>query len=251
MNLHIDQHTIQELKNGYYFDSQQRQYCCMLCQKRFTEGEIFPIDGRFFEASCAIEIHMRTEHPNLYTEYLYSDNKYISFTEHQKKLLEQIHKGLSDNEIAKQLNVSPSTIRHQKFMFREKAKQAKMYLSIYELTTEEKKSIDSDQILPISDNANMVDERFIITQEEYTKICSLVFSSMKPLKLKQFSKKEKRKIVILTEIAKQFEVGKHYQEREVNQILSNIFDDYATLRRYLVEYGFLERTRDCSDYWLK
>jgi len=27
--------------------------------------------------------------------------------------------------------------------------------------------------------------------------------------------------------------------------------DHATLRRYLIEYGFLERTQDCGTYWVK
>ena len=47
----------------------------------------------------------------------------------------------------------------------------------------------------------------------------------------------------------QFEPGRTYTEKEVNGILRDIFDDYVTLRRYLIEYGFLERTRDCRTYW--
>ncbi|RIJ63707.1 DUF2087 domain-containing protein [Rummeliibacillus sp. POC4] len=27
--------------------------------------------------------------------------------------------------------------------------------------------------------------------------------------------------------------------------------DYVSLRRYLIEYGFMERTDDCSIYWVK
>lgn len=38
-------------------------------------------------------------------------------------------------------------------------------------------------------------------------------------------------------------------EREVNEILKGIYPDFASLRRYLIEYGFFERTRDGSAYW--
>ena len=61
--------------------------------------------------------------------------------------------------------------------------------------------------------------------------------------------KEKKKVVILRAIAQEFEQGKTYTERQVNEILKEIFPDYVTLRRYLIEYGYLRRTRDGSAYW--
>ena len=56
--------------------------------------------------------------------------------------------------------------------------------------------------------------------------------------------------MILGKIAEQFEHGRQYSEKEVNQILKPIFEDFATLRRYLIMYGFMERTRDGAAYWL-
>ena len=69
--------------------------------------------------------------------------------------------------------------------------------------------------------------------------------------LKAFPPKEKKKLVILRIISEQFKKGKRYTETEVNQILQPIYDDYATIRRFLIGYGFMERTRDCREYWLK
>ena len=66
-----------------------------------------------------------------------------------------------------------------------------------------------------------------------------------------FSSKEKKKIVTLQKIIEQFEPGKIYPEKEVNQILKDIYDDFPTIRRYLIEYGFMERSKDCRDYWVK
>lgn len=63
--------------------------------------------------------------------------------------------------------------------------------------------------------------------------------------------KEKRKIIVLTEIAEQFQKDSKYSEAELNQTLKSNFEDFVTLRRYLIEYGFMDRTTDCSEYWLK
>jgi len=63
--------------------------------------------------------------------------------------------------------------------------------------------------------------------------------------------KEKKKIVILKKISGQFEESRHYSEKEINTILKAIFEDYATIRRYLIEYGFMMRTTDCKEYWIK
>ena len=97
----------------------------------------------------------------------------------------------------------------------------------------------------------MVDARYEITQPEEQKILSTVFASMQPLRLKTFPPKEKKKVVILRTIAKEFEEGIRYSEVQVNEILKDIYPDYVTLRRYLIEYGYLERTRDGSAYWKK
>ena len=94
----------------------------------------------------------------------------------------------------------------------------------------------------------MVDARYEITQQEEQKILSTVFASMQPLRLKTFPPKEKKKVVILRTIAKEFEEGIRYSEVQVNEILKDIYPDYVTLRRYLIEYGYLERTRDGSAY---
>ena len=97
----------------------------------------------------------------------------------------------------------------------------------------------------------MVDARYEITQQEEQKILATVFASMQPLRLKTFPPKEKKKVVILRTIAKEFEEGIRYSEVQVNEILKDIYPDYVTLRRYLIEYGYLERTRDGSAYWKK
>ena len=38
-----------------------------------------------------------------------------------------------------------------------------------------------------------------------------------------------------------FELNTSYTELQVNRVLSQLYPDYAVLRRYLVDYGFLLR----------
>lgn len=156
----------------------------------------------------------------------------------------------TDKQIANKLQISPSTVRHQRFMFREKAKQAKMYLAIYESVDEKYKS-EQDKIIPIHSEATMIDDRYITTEKEKENILKNAFSSIDPLKLKHFPVKEKKKIIILARIAEQFERERRYSEKEINIILKNNYEDHVTLRRYLIEYGFMQRTTDCNEYWLK
>lgn len=246
----VGKFTIKELKNGYRFDIDGNSYICNNCGKTFAVGEIYAFEGRFFEAFRAIKVHLSMEHEDYFKQLLYTKSKYNTLTDKQKELLFLMYSDISDKEIAKILDISPSTVRHQRFMFREKAKQAKMYLAIYEQVTEKRLSID-EAIVPVHNNATMVDERYVITEKEKEQILKTVFESLSPLRLETFPKKEKKKIVVLTKIAEQLKYGKHYTEKELNQILKDVYDDYVVIRRYLIDYGFMERTNDCKEYWLK
>ena len=59
--------------------------------------------------------------------------------------------------------------------------------------------------------------------------------------------KRSRRLVLLNHVAQLFEVGVQYEEGEVNLRLRNLREDYAALRRYLVDEGFLDR--DHGMYW--
>jgi hypothetical protein len=61
-------------------------------------------------------------------------------------------------------------------------------------------------------------------------------------KLSAYPKKHEQVVVILEEVARKFEPEKQYAERDVNVILEEVNEDYCTLRRYLVDYGYLDRS---------
>ena len=66
-------------------------------------------------------------------------------------------------------------------------------------------------------------------------------------RLTEIPTKESKRLIVLERIALEFEPGRRYEEREVNAIVGAFYTDYAALRRYLVDEGFLDR--DHGVYW--
>ena len=66
-------------------------------------------------------------------------------------------------------------------------------------------------------------------------------------RLVQMPAKRSRRLVVLDQVARTFEPGHRYPEREVNDVLRTFWPDYAALRRYLVDEGFLDRADGV--YW--
>jgi len=54
--------------------------------------------------------------------------------------------------------------------------------------------------------------------------------------------KRAQRRLLLDQVAQAFEPGRKYPEPVVNEILKTVFDDYCSLRRYLVDEAFLSRT---------
>ena len=60
-------------------------------------------------------------------------------------------------------------------------------------------------------------------------------------RLKQIPVQRKKKDVVLRYLAQQFEPGRPYTEQEVNFLLLNYHEDYASLRREMVDTRLMER----------
>lgn len=67
-------------------------------------------------------------------------------------------------------------------------------------------------------------------------------------KLAQIPKKEGKKLVVFAHIMKQFEVHKQYSEKEINAIIQDMYADFAIIRRYLIDYGYLNRDKAGTIY---
>ena len=240
--------TIEERSQGFTYDSKTNVYCCLLCDDTFEEGEIFPIGDRFFEAKKAVKHHIQLKHGSVFDYLIHLDKKYTGLSDHQKELLQDFWLGVTDREIVQKKGGSASTIRNHRFKLKEKEKQAKVFLSLMHLLHNESTQTKDEQFIPFHKGAKMVDERYAITESEKEKVLETFF---KDGKLTTFPSKEKRKIIVLQKIINYFSYSNTYTEKDINDILKNIYDDYVTIRRYLIQYGFMDRNKDGSQYWIK
>ncbi len=67
--------------------------------------------------------------------------------------------------------------------------------------------------------------------------------------IKAFPVQEKKYLVLVRYVLRDFEPGIRYTEKQVNSILSKYSKDTARLRRSLVEYKFMEREGGGGKYW--
>ena len=68
-------------------------------------------------------------------------------------------------------------------------------------------------------------------------------------RVKAFPAQRKKFEAILRYVLRVFEPGMRYKEKQVNQLLGQFNEDTATLRRELVDYGWLKREGGGGDYW--
>lgn len=243
--------SIDEIKRGYI--EEDGNIKCLVCGEIFTIGRIYEIDGKLYDAWKTAEFHIKEKHNSMLNYLLNMNSSFTGISEVQKSVLECLAMGLSDKEIAVKLGVANSTIRNHRYKLREKEKQAKLFLAMMDLLAQDTNrninTLDNINICDPHKTATTLDDRFNITDEEKAKVIASYMDTNKGLK--SYPAKEKKKIIILEEISKNFKYGVKYSEKEINRILKRIYEDYATLRRALIEYGFLDRSNDCSEYWVK
>jgi hypothetical protein len=242
--------SLEEMKRGYWEDP--AGYGCLLCGHRLEKGIIYQGDGVLYEAEKYMQVHIQKKHNSVFDYLLGLDKKMTGLSEHQKELLQLFYQGKSNTEIQKEMGIgSSSTIRHHRFVLKEKARQARVFLVIMELLKEMDESRPSSSDSATTQNsAPVIVGPFRLTREEVDKILKRCFPEGTDGQLKTFDLKLKSRLVVLREITKKFEAQRIYHEKEVNEILKSVYDDYVTLRRQLVEYGYMGRKADGSEYWL-
>ncbi|WP_068774705.1 DUF2087 domain-containing protein [Paenibacillus sp. FJAT-26967] len=240
-----------EIQKGYVYVDKEDSFVCLVCGRAFTKGIIYQEAGIFYEAEKFASLHIIAEHESMFHYLLNMNKKLTGLTDLQKQLIGLFHSGLSDKEIVKELGGgSTSTIRNHRFTMREREKQAKVYLALMGLLDKKVENGRDTSFIPVPKTATVLDERFAITEQENEEFMRTYFPDGVDGRLTKFPKKEKRKVAILRQLITRFEAGKQYSEKEVNEILKEAWDDYVTLRRYLIEYGFMKRLDDCSAYWV-
>ena len=87
----------------------------------------------------------------------------------------------------------------------------------------------------------------IYLDKEQKKIINNYFRADGSLKL--IPTQKKKIIAIFQYLCEAFKLHVDYSENKVNAILSRYHPDTTTLRRCLIDYGFLARKRDGTRYW--
>jgi len=241
--------TIGQLKAGYTTDDSG--FHCLFCTESRRKGHIFPSGSHMLDAEASMQDHLNAAHGCVFSALLELGKKGTGLSETHLSLLGHFFDGLSDKEIQPLAGgVSLSTIRNHRFVLRNKVRQAKVFLALMELLDQRKQDPRRDFIdIPGSKWAD--DERFAITGSEYQKIISSHFPEGEEGMMSTFPRKQKRKVAVLIHIRQRFDPQRRYTQTEVNEILAGVSEDHTTLCRYLVDYGFLGRTRDGSQYWVE
>jgi hypothetical protein len=197
-----------------------------------------------------MRIHIEHAHSSVFEYLIALDKKLTGLTDHQNRLLRLFYQGKNDAEVQEEMGIgSPSTIRNHRFVLKEKERQAKLFLALMELLKD--KDEHAPAFIPLHQKARMVDDRYNVTEDEKVTVLKKYFPNGSQDALKSFPPKEKQRLIILQEIMNRFENERKYEEKEINQILGAVYHDHVLLRRYLIEYGFLDRKPDGSQYWLK
>lgn len=230
-------YQLTDYTQGYFQENDY--YHCLYCDQSYEEGLIYTIDQPM-TAVKAMKKHLDTVHNGPLSALLSQSKENSGLTEIQQEILTLFAQQLPDAVIAQRLGISTSTVRNHRFKLKEKQRQSYVFLSIMSL-------LQSDEYLIPHTGATMVDDRYQITEAEKSKVLATYLDDEG--RIKQFPSKEKRKIIVLTEIARQFDPQKNYSESAVNEIIKRFIEDYVTIRRYLIEYGFLKRTKDGKTYW--
>ena len=146
--------------------------------------------------------------------------------------------------LAERLGISPSTVSfHLKKLEQVKLvrSQKEQYYVVYSLN----KEILS---VPLSDLIKIVNTEENIQKERENKYkTSVIEAFFQYGKLISIPVQRKKRKIVLDEIAKKFEKGRQYSEKEVNIIIADFNDDFCTIRREMVAFKIL----DCKDniYW--
>ncbi|MBR6668888.1 MAG: metalloregulator ArsR/SmtB family transcription factor [Clostridia bacterium] len=161
----------------------------------------------------------------------------------------QILKSLAQEDmyverLAERLGLTPPTISfHLKKLA--DAGAVKSYKTQYYTMYALEKSVFMTSILELiqekSDDAELQKQR----DEAYRK--KVIDTFFEYGKLKSIPTQKKKERIVLEELAKAFEPGKEYTEREVNIILADYNDDFCTLRRDMIGEKLL--ARDHQIYW--
>lgn len=142
----------------------------------------------------------------------------------------------SGKELAEQLKLTPPTISHHIHKLIETG-----LVTVTSKGTRHTYRLDERALRDAVRSSTVItsaDETATDEDRECTKVLRDFFDGER---LKSIPAQRKKLVLVLQHLAERFTLGEQYPERAVNEILRTAHDDFATLRRELVDYGFMRR----------
>ncbi|MFC4801492.1 metalloregulator ArsR/SmtB family transcription factor [Neobacillus sp. GCM10023253] len=163
---------------------------------------------------------------------------------------------LHGQAIAGKLGLKPPTITHHMAKLREVGliKERRDKNTIYFSLNTKILEMSAKAILNVRTGGG-AELEMSVTAEDREAIIKNFFT--KEGKLKTYPAQRKKKLVVLEHMIKGLELGKVYQEKEINEYLKQYHEDYATLRRELIMCQFMYRENNQYElnpvevWWLK
>ncbi|MFH2115709.1 MAG: DUF2087 domain-containing protein [Spirochaetota bacterium] len=237
--------SVKELKQGWLDDRQSQSLICVHCGKRFSRGRVYAYGDELLTCRAAADRHVKEAHGSAFEAILKAGKTATGLSEVQETVLQGLYNGSDDADIAKALgDKALSTVRSHRRNLRLKATEARFFLAAMELAEEwirdESRFVDFGPDFPVHD------ERAVVTGDE---AIAIKRTFMRPDgTLSRIPPKEKQKLVILRHLTELFEKGREYSDAEVRSLLGAVHEDHALLRRYLVDYRFIERDDEGRRY---
>ena len=146
-------------------------------------------------------------------------------------LAERAHAG---HEIADRLSLTPPTISHHM-----RRLVAARLVDVAPEAQSRIYSLRTDAIRELSGTV-LSDPGARPASEEENAVLRSFFDGPR---LRQIPASRKKRVIVLRRLLERFSPDRSYPESEVNDLLREAHDDVATLRRELVDYGFMVRDR--------
>ena len=140
---------------------------------------------------------------------------------------------LAGHELADRLDLTPPTISHHM-----RRLVAARLVDVAPDAQSRIYSLRGDAIREIS--ASVLNQRAAPQREEENAVLRAFFDGPR---LRQIPASRKKRVVVLRRLLERCAPGRAYPETELNELLREAHDDVATLRREMVDYGFMVRDR--------
>ncbi len=140
--------------------------------------------------------------------------------------------------LAERLEITPSTVSFHMKKLEEAGlvvSRKEQYYTVYSLNSDVLERSVYDLVVSEPEQFDEQQKR----EEAYRR--KVIKASFEYGKLRAIPVQRKKKLICYEMIAEYFELGRVYEEKEVNEIISPIYADYCTIRRDMISEGIFRR----------